>query len=531
MKKNKIDIIAVCAFLACVSIGIRLPSILLESPADYEWHSATVLRHLQIWYADGALEHNFVPPVSYAGDANKHIDNHSSIEKGRMGYARPDGTFYYVSYPPLSYIAPYMSFTLLGIEPNIIGVRLFNVLVQVATASVLFALVYRVTRNSFASVVGYALYLFAPITLYMHAINYMADMFVQLFFALCAYWFFVIIDTKHASVQRVRYVYAALGVSLGLMVYTEWLGLFVALFLIVYSLYHRTAPYAKTLIGLGIGVPLCVLAFLVLQYASVADLQTFVAVMVDRYVYGYTPDAETQNALQQLFVVVQRYVKWYWPFIITAPVLLGVVYYLRAFLHATRSGFSRVLPLLLFLAVPPVLHHLVFLNWTAFNIHFFAVLKSALFVSVFTALCVHAIWTYRAKKIPVRLLRGATVLLLVGLVIASYSIYNAEMHIHPKTYSTARCDVGRQIDTQTGSNEVAFLRPQSQERFNNIISAVLIACAERNVALYTDHEHTQALLRKNGVQSGVVFTIDYVNNIIELVGAERVFASSVEIKP
>ena len=71
------------------------------------------------------------------------------------------------------------------------------------------------------------------------------------------------------------------------MVYTEWLGVCVAMFLFFFGLYKRKEVYGIPLAIIAMIVTPVMLLVMFIQYASVADLGTFMRVMTDRYALGY----------------------------------------------------------------------------------------------------------------------------------------------------------------------------------------------------------------------------------------------------
>ncbi len=235
MKKSSLVILGLLLVATFFPVALRYQALVANTVFDYEWHSSTVLRHLLIWDQQGLSSHHFVPGVSYEGAVNKHIDNHSSVEVGRQGYSDAKGNFFYVSYPPFAYIAPYVVFKVIGVEPNIVGLRVFNVVTQIATAGVLFLLLLRMTRKPAIAFLGYCIYLFSPIALYMHGVNYMSDMFVQLLFALAGYFFYVLI-TKEKDLHYWK-TYLPLAITLFLTVYTEWIGIFVCAAIFTFYLF------------------------------------------------------------------------------------------------------------------------------------------------------------------------------------------------------------------------------------------------------------------------------------------------------
>ncbi len=409
MKKSSVLVLVLCVTAVLFTLSFRAPSIFTEEVFDHEWHTSTVLRHLEIWNEQGALNPFFVPSVSYDREVDKHINNHSSIQVGRPGYFDDDGNYYYVSYPPFAYIAPYLAFKITGIEPNVIGVRLFNLATQIATATVLLALLYRMTRNIAIGFLGFLLYLFLPISLYMHTANYMSDMFVQFFFALSAYLFYVLISSREKTTVS---TYVPLGITLFLMLYTEWIGIFVCAFLFLYELIKKGSPHRIPLLAMSMALPVFTLAIVFLQYVSVADVSSFLSVMFDRYTHGYVPE-EVVHPLFQLDEIMKNYVKWFAPTFL-ATILLGALVLLVKKVKIFSQAHAPSFAILSFLIVPVLFHHIVFFDWTAFEIHFFSVLKTTLFFCILLPLLINRLWLYQGG-VRKALLRTWVVFVVIAL--------------------------------------------------------------------------------------------------------------------
>lgn len=521
MKRNNAIVLGICVVVTLFSLGIRWESIVTPRAFDYEWHTATVLRHLEIWHEDGGLTHHFVPPVTYPGESNKHINNHSSIEVDRMGYSNDAGDYYYVSYPPFAYIAPYALFAASGFEPNVVGLRIFNVLVQIATASILLLLLYRMTKNVYVGLIGFCLYLFTGISLYMHTVNYMSDMFVQVLFVLAGYLFYTIITSRKEVLHR---EYIALALTLALTVYSEWIGLFICAALFFYAFIRRRERFALPLLLMSIIIPIVVLTATVLQYASVSDTGSFLSVMTDRYLNGYVPEESEAGSVSQLLIALgKNYLKWFSPLLMSLVLFAALLWFGgRKAKEDSITSLRFAYPVLYFFALPVVLHHLVFLDWSAFEIHFYSVLKTVPLFCIIIPLCLYKLWLLKTPKQT--LIRITSAFLFFVIIAGSLTIYALDLRTRVTADRFEYCNLGDVIRERTADDEVAFLIPADPDRFNDIISSVVILCAHRNVALYTTVEEASELMLKNGTTKGVLFTIDHNQNVIEFVKSEKIMA-------
>ncbi len=522
MKKNNLLLgIIACALFTLFSLAIRFESIVSREVFDYEWHSSTVVRHMMTWYEEGALTHHFAPPVTFPGTANRHINNHSSIEDGRLGYQSDEGVYYYVSYPPFGYMAPYLTFLAFGVEPSVLALRIFNVVTQILCAGLLFVLMYGITRNTLASVGAYCLYLFTGISLFMHFANYMSDMFVQVFFIALGLLFYEIISRKRAIRADWMY-YTAFTAVFCAMVYTEWLGICVAGFLFLYGIYARKEVYGIPFIVLSVTVPSVMLMLMFVQYASVADLGTFLSVMADRYALGYHKSTlgEPVSTPMRFVQILAHYGKWYWMHI-TVVLISGLVLFFRKEIHSFLRSLSvpNTLAILLFFGVPVLLHHVLFFNWTAYKIHFYSVLKTAPFFALVIPLAfMHIAHTYKGK------LSTAVLILCMGIIFGgSLGTYAYHMRTQAGADNIEYCTLGTEFKKRSHPDEVIFIAPATQDGdFNEIMSSVIVLCAERNFTMYRGPESAFELMRKNDTTKGIIFYIEHSHKGVAFVGQERI---------
>src|SRR5690606_18679931 len=136
-----------------------------------------------------------------------------------------------------------------------------------------------VTRNKTASFIGYAAYMLLPIGMYYYPGNYMSDMLAPLFFAATTYYFLRIIFEK----KSYRIDIIGLIISLGLLTYTEYLGLAVSGTILLYGLFDRSKRYSKVMIWIGLLVPVFFVTLSILQFASVGSVHSILSVLLSKY--------------------------------------------------------------------------------------------------------------------------------------------------------------------------------------------------------------------------------------------------------
>jgi hypothetical protein len=250
-------------------------------------------------------------------------------------------------------------------------------------------------------------------------------------------------------------------------------------------------------------------------------VQQFLSVMFDRYSPGYVPE-EVVHPLFQLDAILKNYWDWFGPvFVTTALLMLVWVLVTRRSISANRMMHSAPFVVLLFFVVPVAMHHIVFFDWTAFEIHFFSVLKTVPFFCVALALLIHRLWLIGGQTRRRALVRTGICVAAVFLFLTSLAIYAQEIKPQVQRDALEYCNLGDHFRLLSGDDEVLFLRSYDEE-FNNIISSIVILCAHRNVALYTTQEEAESLIRRNGTSKGVIFDITYEGGGIALVDFERI---------
>ena len=89
------SVVTALAVIFLVSVLVRLPMLGRPLSVHHEWLTSTSLRHIQIFYENGAAKYHFSPVLNYNLSGDKYI---------REGYVHNDsiGNTYYLSFPPLN---------------------------------------------------------------------------------------------------------------------------------------------------------------------------------------------------------------------------------------------------------------------------------------------------------------------------------------------------------------------------------------------------------------------------------------------
>ena len=112
----------------------------LSGELDNEDASSHVLLTCKLYDRLDPALHYYVPPLSYPGAENQWYFG-KDAKKGLC--VDEHGYYYYVSFPPTSFLVPYGIFKLFGLEFNIVNIRIYTLILQLISAGVFSAITCR----------------------------------------------------------------------------------------------------------------------------------------------------------------------------------------------------------------------------------------------------------------------------------------------------------------------------------------------------------------------------------------------------
>lgn len=521
-KKSNIVFVIIILVIVLFSFVYRMNHLLEPKVADHEWHSSTVLRHLKIWEEEGAFTNAFLPTTSYTKDADKFIDNNASNEEQVSAYSDSSGNFYYTSYLPFGYIAPYIVFKIFAIEPTIEAIRVFGMIVHYAIALFVGLAVFVIFKRRDVALISASTYLFIPIAALYHKNNYMSDMLVPLFLAMSTYFFIKIIDEKsHRNRSLILFT-----ISLAMMIYTEWIGVIFAGVVFLYSFYIRNQSYARKLFWISFATPISVIGLSILQFGSVNSAKEFVLVMLNRYVGSYV----VIGPEDPFHVIYLHYKAFFFPIVIFSVAFI-VLYMIIASSTKTSSGIDlkrwKIFWLAVFIStVPALIHNLVFFHWSAF--HQFSVLKTAVGASILLGGMYVFLWEIKGVRNLFNIRMFVTIALMVAFFV-SIKTYVTESSLLHRRYTTLWCDVGEQIGDISKDNQVIFIKDRDRGLQHYPVWPQIVTCAERNIQVYRGKLAIRELMNKTGSTEGIMFELVYFANFgAGIVGYEEFDIDSID---
>jgi hypothetical protein len=493
MKKSIFLFNALLLFLI-FGISVYLRKDNLNKPAG--WVSAHTLITLDIWDKEGIAHHHFSPVYTYTHPADKNIPFLG-------GVVDKNGNGYYVSYPPFAFLLPYFVFKLLGVTASSFALNVFGVCIHFICALLLILIIYQeagksLTRDFFLpAFLAFAVYSLAQGNLWFHTNLYFCDMLVLLFFLSGIYFYRRMFGEDAGRINRLM-----LALSIFFAVYTEWLGIFLAVVLLSFeamNMYRAKRLQPKLMLAIVLPTILA-LGLTFVQYSSVAGAKAFIDASRQKYLLRSGLDGEdgseygfSLNNPKSYAVLHDHYDLNY--FSITNLLCWLLAFYLILCLFKKEYFFTRSqLVLLLLLAAPVVLHNLVFFNFNV--VHDLGTLKTSVLFAFLIALITSRFLDFSKTYSPkIFLASGILLVMLVGL-----KLYESSVHYQEK-YSS---DQGEGIYERFGT----FIRqtaPAQPTLFTNaIVVPELVFQAKRNL-VYAEKNEDVILALKSMKRKDALF--------------------------
>lgn len=497
MKRHfSVCVVIILVTIFFLSILIRLPNINRPLSKHHEFVTAISLQVINIWQMDGAAKYNFNPVMTYPGTANKYINKYASTT-GKMVDVK--GNYYYVSHPPFAYILPYLVFQLLHAKATVIAIEVFHLVINFISALFIYLIICNLQfrkpfeKINWSGICGFSVYLFSAGVLWFQCNTYMSDMLVHLFF-LAASYYFLQISANEKAIIKYLFFYA---VSLFLMIYTSWLGIFFAVSIILYSVIILRKRIFSVINLITAFVSILAITLFIYQYSLINGLGNYRDQMSDRLKTrsGWSESsslfAEVKNFINALLTILKNYGTSYLPFIL----LLGFFIYWLAEKRQLTLKISRRNFLFAWVSILPiVLLHAFLLDYSG---HDFVSLYGSLFLSVAIALAFERV---RKNK----LLSNTTLRLLLFLsIFSSVVIYYyinrpGKFSLKGDEYSVSK-QLGLEIKNTASYDAVVFTIGTAE------MDPQLMYYAERNIKEIKTKKEAFDFLKIRNIKHGFIY--------------------------
>ena len=494
-----------------LSIFIRLPNIDRPLSSNYEWVTAHTLVTLSIWEKEGITNHNFNPIYTFP-NANDHY-----VKCPISGVSNSLGDYYYVSYPPFSFIFPHLFFDLFRISPSTLSLQIFNITLHLLCSILLFIIISQVaslekSKVNYPALLGSAIYILSPLNLWNHANVYFADILVQLFFLLTL--LFSLRFHKANNPRLNDYLFLLLSVFF--MMYTEWLGYLMALCLIAYALFNKRFFLFTWLTFTS----LCVIIITLFQYSSISGIDDYLQTLLNRYSErsGQYGRAQIYQVESHLFLL-QMYLRNYFPYLIILLFTFLVSFITRKTTRISLPG--SAITILLLSLIPVVLHHILLFEFTI--IHELSLVKSSIFIAIFIGLVSKPVFsTVIQKKNQVE---GGLYFFVTGMMFLLGVYFYYSHIITPDEYASLR--LGNQIkETSSEVDTIFFKSSQTYGDFlikapdNFVIAPQIQYYSERCIQVVPNTTEAIQHLQTYNKKQGIIYTIE--NPFYKIESVERI---------
>ncbi len=382
------------------------------------WVTAHTLLTLQTWNEGGIFNFHAAPVYTPQNEGDKFVPSLAGITDAK-------GDSYYVSYPSLGFYAPYFFMKLFFLQPTILSLIIFNLLLHFLSAFFIYKIVKRLLKNNssleFAPIIAFIIYLFTPATLWFQSNVYFVDMLEQFLWIASFYVTLKLIDDES------RKNILLFTVLLFACCYTEWMGLFYAFMAFIYfgikSIRKKQIPIISLIC---VAVVFLSIGLFVWQYSQISGLNSLTESLTNKYktrsgFYGentseFGLSIGNPDSFSRLW---DHYFNNYFNLILLLPIIILSYFFIR---KKNLLQNSYWLIAIVFLVAPVLMHHIIFFNFT--SLHDFSVLKSAVPLSVISGLLIASLENSFSKKIFISI---STIALLLYSIIGMkefYSVYH-----------------------------------------------------------------------------------------------------------
>jgi hypothetical protein len=360
------------------------------------------------------------------------------------------------------------------------------------------------------AIISYVTYLFIPVMMNMNLFNVFVETFVQPFWIIGIYLALVIFKN---DIKGNVWLVALLGLSIFMMIYTEWLGVFFAFSLCFVCFYysHKDKKYTSVFYT-TVAAGTLAIALIVFQYSRINGFIPFLKSIYIRFIErsGYFGNEVSDQGLSILnpdsYLLLLRQINNLFSGL--GYLFLGM-FLLTVFLSIRKQGFRMKLSqevkyMLMLSLVPPLLYFLVFFN--ASIIHYIYIAKFAVPISIFIGIVYKKlILSFKQTKIVIV---GFAIFKVIAVVVSVY-IFLAGSSKATDTNSVYLTGVAEVIRYNAADDEIIFINIKTKA-YNPLI--YLTYESKRNLMYANNIYHAKKLLLEKKKEKGVFFTFNQKKN-------------------
>lgn len=396
---SKLKFAYVAVFLLfSVSVVIKLPHLNRPLSKHHEFNPAVVLICIDTWNQNGGPSYTgYAPVFNYSNEGDLYLP----VNKGMVHDAK--GNSIYISFGSGFFLYPYYFFKVFGLPATPLSLQIFTLILCLISAFLVFSIAVKLfnenqTTGYFGSLVTVFIFLFNPAVLWYFGNGYDHEIMTYPFFLAAVNMFISFVKNEDNISSGKLFLYALIVLG---GIFCDWLLVFWCALTLIYALFHfRQEPkWRKYFFWIGIAALLSIV-IVFLFFISYLGSDQYFSNLISRFQKRST----TVNGFYDIFKYSKAILKHY--FTSYAPVLLVallLVFFNRKRFTVNNYSFNRQ-PVFLcfFIGLTGLLHHLIFLNFSA--VHEFSVIKSSLFLSLCCGVLFRMNGTGRQMKIGLLLL-------------------------------------------------------------------------------------------------------------------------------
>lgn len=506
---NKTILIFIIGFI--VSIFLRLPNFNQPFGRHHEWLTAHVLITNKIWFDKGISASYYSPIFKHDTSPFKEATIFNVL-RDKEGYE------YYISYPPFCFIASYIFFKLSFIQPSILGIQVFSLILHFISSFLILLIGYLLANKKvkedfhIPSLLASFIYVFSTNNLWFHHNVYFADMLAQPLFIGSTYLLIKLLKNGFESKKELW----ALGIVNFLLVYTEWIGIFFDFTAVALLFLWHIKSIKKVWIYLSIIsiTGLLSLGLTVYQYSRINGWDAFIETEMKKY---EERSGKSDNSAYQVHSIknpyawdklADHYLKGYsntFSYIKICFILFVIV--IIVFRKTYLNGLKFMA--LLLAIIPILLHNYILFDFNA--THDFSTLKSSFIFSLLIFIMTDSI-ICGINNFDNKIQYSLIALLSIHFIYFSYKSYKDYcFYNNPKDLLPYWKQVGEKIKEQRQEDELVFIRewgfpeliyysdwiPHQQLEYHQAVDFLKNSSYNKGIYFYSDKLELKRIIRFN----------------------------------
>ena len=508
--RNFVYTIVVLFMLFLVTFYIRYSYLTYKVPS-VEQGNIILLTSIENFFKRGIVSSYFIPTQGWSATEVKAKD----LNKSSQNF---ENNNYYISHPPFTFLLTYSIFKIFNITPSEFSLQILGMILHLIGAFFVYLIVLEYFDRKgfvlfFPAIISYVTYLFIPVMMHMHLFHIFVETFVQPFWIIGIYLALKIFKEQVRNVSILELF--ILGLTIFLMIYTEWLGVFFAFSLCFICFYysHKDKKYVSVFYTTIISGVLALL-LIIAQYSQINGVASLFHSIRGRIIEssGYFGNQLSEKGMSlinpQSYLLLIRQINdlmggFGYLFLGMSLFTILITIYQRKF---TFSLSQEVKYMIMLALIPPLLYTLVFFN--ASVIHYIYIAKFAVPISIFIGIIY--------KKLILSFKQSLAFVIgfaILKVIIIAVSIYLFLVKTPFDTNYTYLADVSEIIQNNASQDEAVFVDIHTKA-YNPLV--FLSYESKRNLIFATDLYQARKLLGEANIKKGVFFTFNQKKNFYSI---------------